>query len=80
MCYYSFLIKKAAVWEVFDFTDFIDFNVVWRLCWGITVVSDVYAVERAGCGHTRWAFFVWDPTDCRRAVTSLQGLDEDYYG
>ncbi|UAN39673.1 MULTISPECIES: hypothetical protein [unclassified Enterobacter] len=24
MCYYSFLIKKAAVQEVLDFTDFID--------------------------------------------------------
>jgi len=23
MCYYSFLIKKAAVWKVLDFTDFI---------------------------------------------------------
>jgi hypothetical protein len=58
MCYYSFLIKKAAVWKVFDFTDFIDLNVEWRLCWGITVVSDVYTVELTGCGHTRWAFFM----------------------
>jgi len=23
MCYYSFLIKKAAIWKVLDFTDFI---------------------------------------------------------